>query len=238
VTGLDPYEEIVAASAEYTEEPALLQLSAASDQEEAAVPRTLEEILAELKADHKIDVAVLQEQLSTAQTSVTDTEAKLTAAQDELAAKPDVDELAEKVRAALVGTEAETKLTNSDGSVDTDTIVAAVGELAQQNVRLTNAGEQAIERIAALEKRNIETEVDGLIQTGYIVPAKKDVYLGLALSNREAFDALIPDEPVVKLSVEKGTAPTAEQQQKQETDVEAELARLLGTDGPAAQYVK
>lgn len=237
VTGLDSYEEIVAASAEYTEEPALLQLSAASDQEEAAVPRTLEEILAELKADHEIDVTALQEQLSSTQLSATETEAKLTAVQGELAAKPDVEELAEKVRAALVGSSAETKLSNTD-TLDPDTIVAAVGELAQQNVRLTSAGEQAVERIAALEKRNVEAEVDGLIQTGYIVPAKKDVYLGLALSNREAFDALIPEEPVVKLSVEKGTAPTAEQQQKQETDVEAELARLLGTDGPAAQYLK
>lgn len=236
VTGLDPYQEIVAASAEYDGEPALLQMSATSDSEEAAVPRTLDEILAELKADHNLDVPALQAQLSAVEAGKTEAETALSAAQEELAAKPDVDALAAKVKEALVGTGAELKLSNGEGEIDADTVVNAVAELAQQNVRLTSAGQQAVERIEALERRNTETEIDGLVEKGFITPAKREVYLNLALSNRETFEALLPEEPIVKLSVEKGTAPTAEESGAKETDVEAELARLLG--GPAAEYLK
>jgi hypothetical protein len=236
VTGLDPYEEIVAASSEYEGEPALLQMSADSDSEEAAHVRTLEEILAELKADHNIDVEALRSELGTATEKVSATEAKLSAVEADLAAKPDVEELAAKVKEALVGTDAAVALSNKDGELDVQTVVDAVGELAQQNVRLTSAGEQAIERIAALEKRNTEAEIDRLVEGGYITPAKRDVYLDLALSNRETFDALLPEEPIVALSVEKGIAPTAVESQKKEVDVTVELERLLA--GPAAQYLQ
>ena len=238
VTGLDPYQEIVAASAEYEGEPALLQMSATSDQREAAVPRTLEEILAELKADHNLDVEALRSQLQTAETAKTEAETKLSATEAELAAKPDVDELAAKVKAALTGTDAEVTLSNADGDVDTDTIVAAVGELAQQNVKLSATAEALVERTAALEKRNVETEIDALIGEGRILPAKREVFLNLALSNRETFDALVPEEPIVALSVEKGSAPNPEVHQAQEVDVDAELARLTAADGPAAQYLQ
>lgn len=237
VTGLDSYEEIVAASSEYEGEPALLQMSATSDQREAAVPRTLDEILAELKAEHNLDVAELQTKLSAVETDKADTEVKLSAAEKALAEKPDVDELAAKVKAALVGTEAEVKLSAEDGSIDTDTIVSAVGELAQQNVKLSATAEAAVGRIAALEKRNVETEIDALVGEGRILPAKREVYLNLALSNRETFDALVPDEPIVALSVENGVAPKAEEHKKQEIDVDAELARLTAEGGPAAQYL-
>ncbi|MFA7264888.1 MAG: hypothetical protein WC054_01010 [Candidatus Nanopelagicales bacterium] len=237
VTQLDPYEEIVAASSEYEGSPALLEMSATSDQREAAVPRTLDEILAELKAEHELDVTALQEQLATFKTKTETAETALSAAQEELAAKPDVEELAAKVKAALTGTDAEVALSNKDGEIDTDTLVDAVSELAQQNVKLSSNFDAAGERILALEKRNVETEIDGLIDRGFIVPAKRETYLNLALSNRETFDALLPEEPIVALSVEKGVAPDAEAHQKQEIDVEAELARLTASDGPAAQYL-
>lgn len=249
VTGLDPYEEIVAASAvddggaEYSCEPALLQMSAVSDLEEAAVPRTLEEILAELKADHNLDVTAVQAQLQSAESAKAEAETALSAAQSELettksalAAKPSVDELVDKVRAALAGSGAEVSLSSSD--VDEETLVAAVAELAQQNVKLSASAEQTAERIAALEKRNVEIEIDSLVEQGRILPAKRDVYLNLALSNRETFDALVPDEPIVKLGNEEGVAPKAEEHAKQELDVDAELARLTAPGGPAAEYMR
>lgn len=238
VTGLDPYEEIVAASAEYEGEPALLQMSATSELEEAAVPRTLDEILAELKAEHNLDVSALQEQLTVAQAGKTEAETALSNAQTELAAKPDIDELATRVKEALVGTEAAVKLSGSEGEIDVDTVVTAVGALVQENVKLSNSAVQAVERIAALEKRNVETEIDALVGEGRILPAKRDAMLNLALSNREIFDTLLPEEPLVKLSVENGVAPRAEEHNKQEVDVDAELARLTAADGPAAQYLQ
>lgn len=233
VTGLDPYEEIVAASAEYESEPALLQLSASSDTREAAVPRTLEEILAELKADHNMDVDALKTQLSAIETEKGELETKLSTVEGQLAERPDTDELVDRIKASLQGTEAETKLSASD--IDEDTVVMAVSELAQQNVRLTEAGSRAVERIEALEKRNTETEIDALIGEGRILPAKRETYLNLALSNRDLFDELVPEEAIVKLGNEQGTAPTAEESAKKEVDVEMELSRIL--DGPAKEYL-
>lgn len=239
VTGLDPYQEIVAASSEYDGEPALLEMSATTDQEEAAVPRTLQDILAELKADHNVDVDALQAQLSAAETKASEQEVALSAAQEQLAAKPDLDELVEKVRTALAGTGVadETKLSASEGDVTTDDIVSAVATLAQDNVKLTSANEANDKRIAALEKRHVEGEIDALIGEGKILPAKREVFLTMALTNREMFDQIIPDEPLVKLGNELGSGPSAEAHQTQEVDIEAEIARLTGSGGPAAQYI-
>lgn len=245
VTGLDPYQEIVAASSEYDGEPALLEMSATTDQEEAAVPRTLQDILAELKADHNVDVDALQTALSAAETKASAAEAKaseqevaLSSAQEQLAAKPDLDELVEKVRVALSGTGVadETKL-SADGDVTTDDIVSAVATLAQDNVKLTSANEANDKRIAALERRHVEGEIDALIGEGKILPAKREVFLTMALTNREMFDQILPDEPLVKLGNELGSGPSAEAHQTQEVDIEAEIARLTGSGGPAAQYI-
>ena len=240
VTGLDPYQEIVAASAEYQGEPALLEMSA-TDVKETAVPRTLEDILAELKADHNLDVtdiqtqfASVQQQLAPAQQSASEQQTALSAAQQELSEKPDLDDLVEKVRVALKGTTEETKL-SAGGEVTTDDIVSAVAQLAQDNVKLSSTAEDAVTRVAALEKVNLSNEIDGYVSAGKILPAKRDAYLSLALSNREAFDALLPDEPLVKLNNEQGVGQTGEEHKKQELDVESEIARL--TAGPAQQYI-
>lgn len=238
VTGLDPYQEIVAASSEYDGEPALLEMSATTDQEEAAVPRTLQDILAELKADHNLDVESLQTALSAAEAKASETEVALSTAQEELAAKPDLDELVDKVRAALSGTGVadETKL-SAGGDVTADDIVSAVATLAQDNVKLTSANEETSKRVAALEKRHVETEIDGYIAEGKILPAKREVFLTMALTNREMFDQVLPDEPLVKLGNEQGSGPSAEAHQTQEVDIEAEIARLTSSDGPASQYI-
>ena len=238
VTGLDPYQEIVAASSEYDGEPALLEMSATTDQEEAAVPRTLDEILAELKADHNFDVAGLQAQLAALETKANESTAALSAAQEELAAKPDLEELVDKVRVALSGTGVadETKL-STGGDVTADDIVSAVATLAQDNVKLPSANEETSNRVAALERRHVEGEIDAFIAEGKILPAKREVFLTMALSNREMFDQIIPDEPIVKLGNELGSGPSAEAHQTQEVDIEAEIARLTGSGGPAAQYI-
>lgn len=237
VTGLDPYQEIVAASSEYDGEPALLEMSATTDQEEAAVPRTLDEILAELKADHNFDVAGLQAQIAALETKANESTAALSAAQEELAAKPDLDELVDKVRTALSGTGVveETKL--SAGDVTTDDLVSAIATVAQDNVKLTSANEENDKRIAALERRHVEGEIDGYISEGKILPAKREVFLTMALSNREMFEQILPDEPLIKLGNELGSGPSAEAHQTQELDVEAEIARLTGSGGPASQYI-
>lgn len=229
VTGLDPYEPVVAASAEYLGEPALVEMSGESNQE-GAMPRSLEEVLAELRTDHSVDVDALRTELSAAKDEATAATGKAKAAEDQLA------NTTTKLTEALKGSEEGAKL--SSGDVSSEDVVNAVAELAQRNVALSAAQEAAGDRIAALEKRNVEAEIDGLISEGKILPAKREVYLTMALSHREMFDQIVPDAPIVALSQEKGTAPRADEHRGREIDVEAELARLTGPGGPAERYVR
>lgn len=229
VTGLDPYEPVVAASAEYLGEPALVEMSGESNQE-GAMPRSLEEVLAELRTDHSVDVDALRTELSAAKDEATAATGKAKAAEDQLA------NTTTKLTEALRGSEEGAKL--SGGDVSSEDVVNAVAELAQRNVALSAAQEAAGDRIAALEKRNVEAEIDGLISEGKILPAKREVYLTMALSHREMFDQIVPDAPIVALSQEKGTAPRADEHRGREIDVEAELARLTGPGGPAERYVR
>lgn len=229
VTGLDPYEPVVAASAEYLGEPALVEMSGESNQE-GAMPRSLEEVLAELRTDHSVDVDALRTELSAAKDEATAATGKAKAAEDQLA------NTTTKLTEALKGSEEGAKL--SGGDVSSEDVVNAVAELAQRNVALSAAQEAAGDRIAALEKRNVEAEIDGLISEGKILPAKREVYLTMALSHREMFDQIVPDAPIVALSQEKGTAPRADEHRGREIDVEAELARLTGPGGPAERYVR
>lgn len=230
VTGLDPYESVVAASAEYLGEPAVVEMSGKDDQE-GAMARSLEEVLAELRTDHNVDVDALRTELSTAQETVKTAEGKAKVAEETLAATTT------KLTEALKGSEEGAKLSAGD-SVSSEDVVNAVAELAQRNVALSSAQDAAGERIAALEKRNVETEIDGLIAEGKILPAKRDVYLTMALSHREMFDQIVPDAPIVAVNQEKGTGRRADEHTGREIDVEAELARLTAPGGPAAEYVR
>jgi Mu-like prophage I protein len=229
VTGLDPYEQVVAASAEYLGEPALMQMSGGNDRE-GSMPRSLDEVLAELRTDHEIDVDALRTQLSAVEKEKTDEAAKAKAAEDKLTSTTT------KLAQALSGSEEGAKL--SAGDVSSEDVVNAVAELAQRNVALSAAQEASVDRIAALEKRNVEVEIDGLISEGRILPAKREVFLTMALTSREMFDQVIPDEPIVALNAEKGTAPRADEHKGREFDVEAELARLTAPGGAAAEYVR
>jgi hypothetical protein len=233
VTGLDPYEAVVAASSEYLGEPALMKMSV--EGREDVVPRTVEELLTELSTDHSIDVNDLRTQLSQAQK---DAQAALTRAEEAEVKLSSVDaSLADRVAAALAGSEEGAKLAKTD-QVSGEDVVAAVAELAHRNVALSSAQEVSETRIAALEKRNAETEVDRLVEEGKILPAKRDVFLTMALTNRELFDQIIPDEPIVALNVEQGVAPKGEEHDKHEFNIEEEVARLTADGGAAAQYVK
>lgn len=230
VTGLDPYEEVVAAS-EHDSDSVLVMNSQDQDSstEEAAVPRKLEEVIAELRDDHEIDVEDLKTKL-TAATERAETAENATDSNDELAAK---------VAAALKGTEGETKLSGGSGEQPSEEeIVSAVSNLAQRNVALSSAQDAAAERIAALERRNTEQEIDGLIEEGRILPAKREVYLSMALEHREMFDQVVPDEPVVAMSGEQGTSPRSGETQQREWDVNEEITRLTASNGPASQYVR
>jgi hypothetical protein len=104
-----------------------------------------------------------------------------------------------------------------------------VAELAQNNVALSNARDEASDRIAALEKRNTATEIDGYIAEGRILPAKRAVYLSMALDHRDMFDQVLPTEPLVALGVEQGQSPRGDEHKQREIDVDSEIARLTAS---------
>jgi uncharacterized protein YicC (UPF0701 family) len=158
---------------------------------------SLEELLTALKTDHNIDVSQLQ-----AQAGAGHEQAKLS--------QTIVDAL---TSAGVV------KLSNAEKAdgVATDTVVAAVQELATNNVSLSH-------RIAGMEKREAEHLVDGLIEQGRLMPAQRDVFVEMKLTAPAMFDKAVPATAIVKLSNEQGVNVPKDEAQKY--DIDAEITRL------------
>lgn len=206
VTGLDAYQEILAATDSSNEAAVLLtgtkvdaeiaeETEMPEEKTETVAEPSLEQLLAALKDKHNIDVSALQ-----AQQADTDKQAQLS--------QTIVDAL---TKAGVV------QLSNTDDKpVDNAVVTKAVQELATTNVTLTN-------RLSTLEQRDAEHAVDALIAEGKILPAKREVMVALKLSNDELFTQLIPETAIVKLSNEVGkNEPKAKQH---EVDIDAEVKR-------------
>lgn len=235
VTKLDPYTEVVAASAEYgsDEEITILQFASQEDSVAGKTGSGGADSVAELKAR----VKELEDQLADATDGDNDAEdqAEKTKVAASAAAEEARVELASQIATILNGTD---DVNLSATEVTQDDVISAVAELANRNVVLSSGVTEQAERIQALERRGVESEVDALVLTGYIIPAKRDTYVDLALSNPALFEQLVPDEPIVELSRESGIAPEVERTGEHETDIDAEIARLTASDGPAARYVR
>ncbi len=212
VTGLDNYEEILAATADRSEDAAVLlsDASVTPDEpvtEESDMPEdktqetpaepTLDQLLATLKEKHNIDVSALQ-------------------------AKANEDKSAELSKTILDAlTDAGVvKLSNSDDkdAVKTDTVVAAVQKLAGDNVALSH-------RVQGLEKADAEHAVDQLVTEGRVLPAQRDAFVEMRLTNAAMFDKIVPAQPIVKLSHEVGKNDPKDADHK--ADLDAEITRLV-----------
>ena len=175
ITNLDGFEEIVAASNSGADMSNQVLVLTPANDEETQM--TLEEMLAALKADHGIDVATLQEQ---ATSSVA---------------------LSNTIKEQLVGSGLLT-LSNSDESVTQETLVAAIVDAGSKIVELSGT----IDTLTAQSAQTAaESEVDKLVRTGFIFPKNRDSMVKLRLSNREIFDGILPENPIVKLSNESGS---------------------------------
>ncbi len=212
VTGLEDYQEIVAATSDTsngavllttetetvdTQTPEDTEMSDESKTAQETKP-SLEELLTALKNDHNIDVAGLQ-----AKASEQEQAANLS--------KTLVDAL---TAAGVV------KLSNDDNQVpSTETVVGAVAQLADKNVALTD-------RVNRLERQDAENAVQNLINEGRILPAQKNAFVELKLSNENMFDQLVPEQPIVKLSDEKLVTPPKDKNHVE--DIDKEIDRLFG----------
>lgn len=201
VTGLEDYKEVLAASADSTGEVVVL-----TPAPEETVPLSKEELLAALKNEHGIDVAALQAAAPPAPDTATLSAGFMQA-------------LPAAIAQALKDSGA-VQLSADPGQVSLSDVTAAVVELADSNKGLR--GEVDNLKLAAAT-----TEVEGYIGAGRLLPKTKDVAVEMALSNRAGLDAILApaDKPYVALGAQKGVAgPDGEQRQEQ--DVDAELARL------------
>lgn len=135
---------------------------------------TREELISELRADHNIDVAALQEQAAKAVSSVA---------------------LSNQITEALAD-KGILKLSNGD-TATADEVIGAFAELTEKNVELSN-------RIDAIALSSAETmakaRVSELVKSGHILPKEEEARVKLLLSNAELFDQLIPEKPLVQLS--------------------------------------
>lgn len=203
VTGLDDYEEVIAATADGEGDVIVLA-------QEEHMPATKEELLEQLKTEHGIDVAALQETA---------------------AAKGGLPELTAALTAALQGTPAadNLKLTGTEGTtVALTDVVGAIAELAQQHRGLS-------ETVVKMTRERAEDEVQALVNVGRVLPKQKAGFVTLALTDRDTFDLMLPDEPVVKLNAQEGGPGAPQGEGQHVTDIDAELARLAG-QGATARF--
>jgi hypothetical protein len=204
ITNLDNYEQIVAASADSlgVDEPEVM--SPADEAEDT--PMDLAELTAKLKEEHGIDLDALQAQ----------------------ATAPNTDELVAAMsnvlkEAGVIAAPDETE------EISVQDVAKAVIELSQERI------EQA-EQIVALTAANAEAkqekaeaEVDRLVTEGRILPKQRDVMVKLSMTDRETFDTLVPETPIVSLSADGVThheAPGNEAFEKLEAEAQryADLA--------------
>ena len=167
---------------------------------EETVPMTREELLAALKNDHGIDVEALQA----------------------AAAAPPAPDLAPLTASVIDALKAGgyVSLAADPGTVSLGDVTAAVVELAADNKGLRG-------EVDTLKRQAAETEVDGYIGTGRLLPKARTTAIEMALSRRGDLDAILApaDRPYVRLDHQVGlTGPDGEQRQEQ--DIDAEVMRL------------
>lgn len=205
VTELEDFEEIVAASAPGADitNQKIVVLTPAPETEEKNQMATLDELLAELKTDHGIDVPALQAKAADADKAMA---------------------LSNKIQEELVGT-GLLKLSNTDEAVDADTLIGAVAEAGNKIVELSSKVDTLVEDAA---KKEAVSEVEKLVLSGHILPKNKDAMVQLRQDNADLFKQLVPEKPVVRLSQEDGIEPTDDSHQE---TVESEIARLSAVAG-------
>jgi hypothetical protein len=232
VTGLEDYQEVVAATAGSDGDVVILSPPDASSkipadsggepptaEEPVVAELTRDELLEQLKAKHGIDVAALQ----------------LAAAQPPAAPSFDASQLTAALTAALQQAAPTLSLTagqNADGKLELSDVVGAVAELAQQHRAL---GDQVV----ALTRAGAESEIDGYIAEGRVLPKQREAYVRMALTARDQLEVMLPDKAIVPLNAQVGSAGRPQGEQRQELDIDQEILRLTtenaGVFDPAAK---
>lgn len=194
ITNLADFEEVVAASADYFGSGnAPVVLTP-----HAEGPMDLDQIKALLKSEHGIDLDALQ--MSNAGSNDSDLLHAFSSVLREAGAA-DLD---------------EDTLTVQD-------VAEAVIELSQQKVELAEQMAEIQQEREELRLSQAQSVIADLVTEGRILPKQKDVMATLYLSNRETFDALLPETAVVSMSE---TGVTAYDEPEQGSRLTTEIDRL------------
>ena len=195
VADLEDFQEIIAATADMGSETVMLT--------EGHVDK--DALIAELKDKHGIDVAALQQQANkdtgvNAEKLTADLTAALTAA-----LKPAGDKL--------------NLSAGNDSTISLSDIVEAVGDVASQNVKLSD-------QIVKLTRNEAEREVADKVKLGYILPEQQKDMVELRLTNPDMYGRLVPAKPIVAMNSENGVDGNKSTSSHQVADRDAEVARL------------
>lgn len=211
LTELEPYQELIAASADTDPKDVTLLAPA----KETSEKMDLAELKKLLKDEHKIDLDDLQEKVEALEE------------EDELELDGD------KVLAALSAAGVNIKLAaGQEEEITNDDVVAAIAELAENNVALSAS-------VQKMEREKVKDEIVALSAAGLIEPSKikdtkkLDELINLKLTAPSTFEAMLPTKPLIDLK-ENG----ADESEGDVEDIDGEIARLTAPDGPAKDYVK
>lgn len=187
--------------------------------EENEMPKaTLDELLAQLKEEHGIDVRGLQASTSEKEKELEDATALSNTLTDEAAsAKSRAEELETAVK-QLQGKLADVgilKLSNGE-EMGIEDFVGVVAEVAQGHLALTNQVKELLEKDA-------HNEVLALSRAGFIEPGKVDVMTRIKLRDEEEFKELLPSKPIVEMKEETGVVPESVEE---EFNVEDYITKL------------
>lgn len=208
ITNLRSFEPLIAASADAFGEGRPVFLTEENEM------MTKEQMIAALRDEHGIDVEALV--------------ASAEPASDEL-----VSALSEVLRDAGVVTMSREE--GEDEQVTITDVAEAVIELSQEKMALAEqVAVLTAEREEAIAEAR-EQEIDDLVRQGRILPKQRDVMLELSVADRDRFEALLPDSPIVSLSEEGVTVHDdgAIDEGKFDEDVErlVQLANDMQTGG-------
>lgn len=196
LTNLDEYSEVTKLSADNSgEDPILLTPVEESDQE----PKKQKKKVAKLAAEQP---KVIEKETSMDMESVKAwlNERGFTAVKaDEYTDLQTKAAKATELSAKLEETNNQLKLSETE-KLDIETVGNALVELSAANDDLTKTVEAQREEIDQMKLSAAETEIEGYISSGRILPKQKDVMVKLYLSDRATFDELLPEESLVTLS--------------------------------------
>lgn len=199
ITNLHDFEEIVAASAASaadTPGEKPVVMVPATDTEESM---DLDQMLAALKDEHGIDVQALQERANSG---------------------------SQELVTALSNVVTDATGKQATGTVTIKDVADAVIELAEERVALSAQVADLVAQNESLALKEAEAEVDSLVKAGRVLPKQRDTMVALSRTDRETFEALLPENPIVALSEDGVTAHDAPDMGKSMTDNIERLAAL------------